>query len=235
MRVVFQQDYDPRRHLPHFLFQQFADSCDHDVAPAQRLCAVDHARRIYLRAARARGGIHRQIWESLPAGAHSHGEIRSALQLPRAHGGHDRCGADAAFVPVHELPESALEFLLPSRYCQSDLLNDLASSIVGKKPPGYPQVAAIEQWLRDEMKYVRGASNATTSAVETAKAKSGVCRDYAHLGIALTRSLNIPARMVVGYLYSWSRWTFMRGSRRSSAGAGSLSMACKSKLAAIAS
>jgi transglutaminase-like putative cysteine protease len=106
-----------------------------------------------------------------------------------------------AFVPVHELPESTLEFLLPSRYCQSDLLNDLASSIVGQKSPGYPQVAEIEQWLRDEMKYVRGSSNAKTSAVETAESRTGVCRDYAHLGIALTRSLNIPARMVVGYLY----------------------------------
>jgi transglutaminase-like putative cysteine protease len=109
--------------------------------------------------------------------------------------------ADAPFVPVHELPESALEFLLPSRYCQADLLNSLAASIVGNLPPGYPQVAAIEQWLRDEMKYVRGSSNASTSALETAKTRTGVCRDYAHLGIALTRSLNIPARMVVGYLY----------------------------------
>jgi transglutaminase-like putative cysteine protease len=109
--------------------------------------------------------------------------------------------AEAPFVPVHQLPESTLEFLLPSRYCQSDLLNDLASSVIGNSLAGYPQVAAIEQWLRDEMKYVRGSSDARTSAVETAKAKTGVCRDYAHLGIALTRSLNIPARMVVGYLY----------------------------------
>jgi len=72
----------------------------------------------------------------------------------------------------------------------------------GKLPPGYPQVAAIEQWLRDEMKYVSGSSNASTSAVDTAKARTGVCRDYAHLGIALARSLNIPARMVVGYLHN---------------------------------
>jgi transglutaminase-like putative cysteine protease len=108
---------------------------------------------------------------------------------------------EAPFVQVDQLPESALEFLLPSRYCQSDLLNDLASSIVNGRPPGYAQVAAIEQWLRDEMRYVSGSSNSKTSAVETAKEKEGVCRDYAHLGISLTRSLNIPARMVVGYLY----------------------------------
>jgi transglutaminase-like putative cysteine protease len=107
----------------------------------------------------------------------------------------------AAFVPVDQLPESALEFLLPSRYCQSDLLNELGNSIVGQTESGYPQVAAIEQWLQNNMRYVRGASNASTSAVETARTHTGVCRDYAHLGIALTRSLNIPARMVVGYLY----------------------------------
>ena len=107
----------------------------------------------------------------------------------------------AAMVPVHLLPESALQFLLPSRFCQSDMLHDFASSIVGGLPAGYPQVAAIEQWLRDKMKYVPGASNEHTSAVETANTKTGVCRDYAHLGVALTRSLNIPARMVVGYQY----------------------------------
>jgi len=107
----------------------------------------------------------------------------------------------AAFVPVHQLPGSALQFLLPSRFSQSDMVHDLATSIVGQRPAGYAQVAAIEQWLRDEMKYVRGASNEHTSAVDTAKTKTGVCRDYAHLGVALTRSLNIPARMVVGYQY----------------------------------
>ena len=107
----------------------------------------------------------------------------------------------AEYVPVHQLPEAALQFLLPSRYCQSDVLNEMAASIVGQRPPGYQQVAAIEQWLRDNMSYVSGSSNASTSALETAKSKTGVCRDFAHLGISLTRSLNIPARMVVGYLY----------------------------------
>lgn len=108
---------------------------------------------------------------------------------------------NACFVPVNELPEPALQFLLPSRYCQCDLLNDLASTIVGDRPSGYLQAAAIEKWLRDNVKNVRGSSNSQTSAVDTAKTKSGVCRDFAHLGIALARSLNIPARMVVGYLY----------------------------------
>ncbi|HET6409472.1 MAG TPA: hypothetical protein VFG14_16410, partial [Chthoniobacteraceae bacterium] len=78
----------------------------------------------------------------------------------------------AGFVPVNELADNALEFLLPSRYCQSDLLNNLASSIVGNSPAGYSQVAAIEQWLRDEMKYVSGSSNSSTSALDTADSRT---------------------------------------------------------------
>ena len=83
--------------------------------------------------------------------------------------------------------------------------NEISGRLLGllrfSAPAGYQQVAAIEQWLRGQVRYVRGSSDAKTSAVDTAHSKTGVCRDYAHLGISLTRSLNIPARMVVGYLY----------------------------------
>jgi transglutaminase-like putative cysteine protease len=108
---------------------------------------------------------------------------------------------DAEFVPAQFLPEAALQFLLPSRYCQSDQLGQLASSIVGQSPAGYPQVEAIRAWIHGHIKYQYGQSDASTSALDTADSKVGVCRDFAHLGIALCRSLNIPARMVVGYLH----------------------------------
>lgn len=108
---------------------------------------------------------------------------------------------DAAFVPVQALPETVLQLLLPSRYCQSDQLSELATEIVGDCPPGYQQVEAICSWIRANVKYNYGTSDTSTSAVETLKKQAGVCRDFAHLGIALCRSLNIPARMVVGYLY----------------------------------
>jgi transglutaminase-like putative cysteine protease len=107
----------------------------------------------------------------------------------------------AGFVLAQDIPQPALQFLLPSRYCQSDMLRELASSIAGNLPGGYPQVEAIRRWLHENLKYQYGTSNASTSAVDTAQSKTGVCRDYAHLGMALCRSLNIPARMVVGYLY----------------------------------
>jgi transglutaminase-like putative cysteine protease len=107
----------------------------------------------------------------------------------------------ASFVPIQNLPETVIQFLLPSRYCQSDRMGDLASKIAGNIAPGYNQVEAIRQWIETSIKYEYGTSNASTSALETAEQRRGVCRDFAHLGIALCRSLNIPARMVVGYLY----------------------------------
>lgn len=107
----------------------------------------------------------------------------------------------APFVPVPELPDDTLRFLLPSRYCQSDLLGNLANEIVADLVPGYDQVEAIRAWIQTNIEYCYGTSNASTSASDTATNRVGVCRDFAHLGIALCRSLSIPARMVVGYLY----------------------------------
>lgn len=107
----------------------------------------------------------------------------------------------AAFIPVQELPDYTLQFLLPSRYCQSDLLGDLANSIVEGVEPGYDQVEAIRQWIHTHVEYRYDTSDASTSAIDTAGARVGVCRDFVHLGTALCRSLTIPTRMVVGYLY----------------------------------
>lgn len=107
----------------------------------------------------------------------------------------------APFVPVQDLPDSTLQFLLPSRYCESDKLGSLAQEIVGSSTPGYDQVETIRRWIHHHIEYAYGSSNASTAAVETAEKRSGVCRDFAHLGMALCRSLTIPARMVVGYLY----------------------------------
>lgn len=108
---------------------------------------------------------------------------------------------DAAFVPVQELPDYTLQFLLPSRYCQSDLLGDLANEIIAGITSAYAQVEAIRNWIHSHIKYSYETSTASTSALETVKTRMGVCRDFVHLGIALCRSLTIPARMVVGYLY----------------------------------
>ena len=107
----------------------------------------------------------------------------------------------APFVPVQHLPNETILFLLPSRYCQSDRLGDLAGQITASAAPGYDQVESIRLWIQENIKYQYGTSDASTSALETADTRIGVCRDFTHLGIALCRSLSIPARMVVGYLY----------------------------------
>ncbi|MCU0523993.1 MAG: transglutaminase family protein [Elainella sp. Prado103] len=108
---------------------------------------------------------------------------------------------EAAYVPVEHLPEQVLQFLLPSRYCPADRMGDLAQEIVADCPPGYAQVEAIRHWIQTHIEYAYGTSDASTWALDTVEHRTGVCRDFAHLGIALCRSLNIPARMVVGYLY----------------------------------
>ena len=104
-------------------------------------------------------------------------------------------------VPIELVPDWALQFLLPSRYCQSDLVFTNAVEITRGALPGYPQVEAIRSWIEREVRYEYGTSSAVTSAVDTLYSRAGVCRDFAHLGIAMCRSLDIPARMVVGYLH----------------------------------
>lgn len=106
------------------------------------------------------------------------------------------------YVPVEDLPESVLPFLLPSRYCQSDRMADLALDIVTGVTPGYDQADTICRWIHQNIAYEYGTSDASTSAIDTVERRVGVCRDFAHLGISLCRSLNLPARMVVGYLYN---------------------------------
>jgi transglutaminase-like putative cysteine protease len=107
----------------------------------------------------------------------------------------------APLILVENLPDGVLQFLLPSRYCQSDQLGQLAAEIVGSAAPGYDQAEAIRAWINANVEYQYGTSDASTSALDTAKSRVGVCRDFAHLGMALCRSLTIPARMVVGYLH----------------------------------
>ena len=109
--------------------------------------------------------------------------------------------SSAPFVAVDQLPSSTLQFLLPSRYCESDCLHNLASQVTEGAVPGYAQVESIRRWIHQSFTYQYGSSTPSTSALDIVETKVGVCRDFAHLGIALCRSLNIPARMVVGYLH----------------------------------
>ncbi len=109
--------------------------------------------------------------------------------------------ASAPFVEVPDLPDEALGYLLPSRYCESDRMGDLAQTIVAGAEPGMGQVSAITEWVRERVRYVPGSSGYPVSALEAVDRGEGVCRDLAQVSIALCRALCIPARLVVGYLH----------------------------------
>ena len=102
---------------------------------------------------------------------------------------------------VQNLPPELMHYLLPSRYCQSDQLSGLAASIVGPLPNTFERVSSIRTWIHQNIMAAPGSSDSSTSAVDTAATRRGVCRDFAHLGIALCRAINVPARMVVGFLH----------------------------------
>lgn len=109
-------------------------------------------------------------------------------------------GAADPFVPIPELPEDVLQYLAPSRYCESDRFGPKTLSIAGEETPGYEQVARITDWIRENVAYAPGTSSVPCSASEIEGQGSGVCKDLAHLGIAMCRSISIPARFVDGYL-----------------------------------
>jgi transglutaminase-like putative cysteine protease len=109
--------------------------------------------------------------------------------------------ADLREVPIAELPAQVLQYIYPSRYCQSDRLLDVARAEFGTLTPGYDRVEAIRHWVQDRTKFQVGSSNAGTSALETFECRAGVCRDFAHLMITVCRALNIPARFTTGIDY----------------------------------
>lgn len=107
----------------------------------------------------------------------------------------------APFDEVQNLPDDVLTYLLPSRYCESDRFISLGQQIVAGVAPGYDQVTAIVDWIRQNIHFNSDSMHFQLSAVEVNQQREGVCRELAHLGIALCRGLCIPARMVVGYLH----------------------------------
>jgi len=131
-----------------------------------------------------------------PAGAFS---VHTAAEVMTA----DAVDVDpgACFVEIRNLPDAVLLYLLPSRYCESDRFGNLARDIVDGVRLGYDQVSRISDWIRAAIRYKPGSSAFPLSAVEVNMQREGVCRDLAHLGIALCRGISIPARLVVGFLY----------------------------------
>ena len=106
-----------------------------------------------------------------------------------------------AEVPVRNLPPEVIGYIYPSRYCQSDRLVKMAINEFGQLWQGHSRVAAIQDWVRRHVSFTSNTSNSNTSAVDTLIEQVGVCRDFAHLMIALCRAVNIPARFATGTDY----------------------------------
>ena len=131
----------------------------------------------------------------------SAGTMRIAVEVTMEVDKHIAVESDAPYTPISELPDSVLLYLLQSRYCPSDKMQGIALAVVGAAKPGYAQAEKIQAWIHENLVYRYGVSSASTDALDTLGHGAGVCRDFAHVGIALCRSLQIPARMVVGYLH----------------------------------
>ncbi|MBC5782576.1 transglutaminase family protein [Ramlibacter sp. USB13] len=108
---------------------------------------------------------------------------------------------DLKETPVSQVPDEIFPYLLATRYCESDVLCNEVVKLFGNIPPGYARVRAIEEWIRAHITYKSGSTDANTTAQQVFGQRMGVCRDFAHLGITFCRALNIPARMVVGYVW----------------------------------
>lgn len=102
-------------------------------------------------------------------------------------------------LPIADLPDDLLHNLNPTRYCESDHLSQETQALFGQVPRGLARVQSIVDWIHQNITYQVGTTNVMTTARDVLANRTGVCRDFAHLGVTFCRALNIPARLVVGY------------------------------------
>ena len=104
--------------------------------------------------------------------------------------------AGAKQAPIEDVPSDALQFLLPSRYCEADRFGPIAQDLFGSVPEGWVRAVAIRDWVT----FNYNAARSTKTAMDVFIERVGVCRDFQHLAISLSRCMNIPARYVTGYI-----------------------------------
>ena len=112
----------------------------------------------------------------------------------------DTYSPDAIQHRVEDLPDDVVQFLLGSRYCDTDKLHDMAWKLFGSTPPGWERVQAIVTYVNDRITFGYEHADPTRTAFDGHTGRHGVCRDFAHLAVALCRCMNIPARYCTGYL-----------------------------------
>jgi transglutaminase-like putative cysteine protease len=101
---------------------------------------------------------------------------------------------------IENLPPEVLQFLLPSRYCQVDEFGPIALDLFGSTNPGWSRAIAIRDWVHEKIAFNYNAARSTKTSMDVISERVGVCRDFQHLAIALSRCMNIPARYATGYI-----------------------------------
>jgi len=124
----------------------------------------------------------------------------SSTALVRDSGVEEKIVPDAVQHAVQDLPFDVLVYLLGSRYCETDRLSDAAWHLFGNAPTGWGRVQAICDFVHHHIVFNYMDARSTRTAWEAFNERRGVCRDYAHLAVALCRCMNIPARYCTGYL-----------------------------------
>ena len=116
------------------------------------------------------------------------------------------CGLPDVVVPtaqqvaIDQLPDEVLQYLMPSRYCETDKLTDIAWSLFGNTPLGWARAQAIVDFVHRHVTFGYEHAHHMKSAHDVYEQRAGVCRDFAHLAVTLCRCMNIPARYCTGYL-----------------------------------
>jgi transglutaminase-like putative cysteine protease len=107
---------------------------------------------------------------------------------------------DAAQMPIEDLPSDVLRFLLPSRYCEVDQFGAIAHNQFRSTNAGWERALAIRDWVHESVSFNYNAARPTKTSTDVFIERVGVCRDFQHLAVTLTRCMNIPARYVTGYI-----------------------------------
>ena len=123
--------------------------------------------------------------------------FNAEVEVPAAF---DDADKGAAQVPVEDLPDDVLVYLLASRFCLSDTLIDRAWQLFGGTSPGWERVQAICDWTHENIRFQMGSSTPLTTSADILTSGCGVCRDFTHVGIAFCRALNVPARFISGFI-----------------------------------
>ncbi|WP_380872728.1 hypothetical protein ACFB49_36430 [Sphingomonas sp. DBB INV C78] len=138
--------------------------------------------------------IGRRAWAG--ATGDFHAEYRAIVRIDRR----PVAIAGLAATPLRDLPDEAIPYLWPSRYCEADRLEAMVCREFGDREGG-DKVLAMMEWIHTHVDYCVGTSNTATTAIDTLVARQGVCRDFAHLLAAFIRAGGMPARLVSAYAW----------------------------------